>query len=56
MDNETNTATAPNAEAEARSRLLYFVKRIEDLEMDKSGITKDIRDVFIEAKCAGYDT
>lgn len=36
-------------------RLRSLIERIEKLEEDKSGIAADIRDIFAEAKSAGYD-
>ncbi|MBV8972983.1 MAG: DUF2312 domain-containing protein [Sphingomonadaceae bacterium] len=37
-------------------QLLLFIERIERLEEDKQGIVEDIKDVFVEAKGAGFDT
>lgn len=39
----------------AASRLKSFIERIERLEEDKAAIASDIRDVFAEAKSAGFD-
>lgn len=36
-------------------RLRSLIERIERLEEEKSGIASDIRDVFAEAKSAGFD-
>lgn len=36
-------------------RLRSLIERIEKLEEDKSGIVADIRDIFAEAKSAGFD-
>lgn len=36
-------------------QLRLFVERIERLEEEKSGISDDIRDVYSELKCNGYD-
>jgi uncharacterized protein (UPF0335 family) len=36
-------------------RLKSFIKRIEKLEEDKSGISDDIKDVYAEAKGTGFD-
>lgn len=36
-------------------RLRSLIERIERLEEDKKAIMADIRDVFAEAKSAGYD-
>ncbi|MCH5201895.1 MAG: DUF2312 domain-containing protein [Oscillospiraceae bacterium] len=37
-------------------RLQSLIERIERLEEEKQGIASDIRDVYAEAKSAGYDT
>ena len=36
-------------------RLRSFIDRIEALEEEKKGISEDIKDVYLEAKGAGYD-
>ena len=36
-------------------RLRSLIERIEKLEEEKSGIAADIRDIFAEAKSAGFD-
>ncbi|MGZ8324838.1 MAG: DUF2312 domain-containing protein [Rhodoplanes sp.] len=43
---------APNAIA---NQLKAVVERIERLEEEKKAIADDIRDVYAEAKCNGYD-
>lgn len=40
----------------AVDRLRSLIERIERLEEEKSAISSDIRDVFAEAKSAGFDT
>lgn len=40
----------------ASRQLKSFVERIERLAEEKQGIGEDIRDVFTEAKSAGFDT
>ncbi|MBC6404649.1 MAG: DUF2312 domain-containing protein [Rhodospirillales bacterium] len=40
----------------AADRLKSFVERIERLEEEKAALAADIRDVFAEAKGAGFDT
>lgn len=40
----------------AVDRLRSIVERVERLEEDKKAIQDDIRDVFAEAKSAGFDT
>lgn len=39
----------------ANDRLRQFARRIERLEEDKAALTADIREVYNEAKSAGYD-
>ncbi len=39
----------------AADRLKSFVERIERLEEEKKALSDDIRDVFAEAKSAGFD-
>lgn len=39
----------------ATDRLRSLIERIERLEEEKSAISSDIRDVFAEAKSAGFD-
>ncbi len=39
----------------AADRLRTFVERIERLEEEKAAITADIREVYAEAKGAGFD-
>jgi uncharacterized protein (UPF0335 family) len=38
------------------SRLPGLVSRIERLEEERAGLAADIKDVYTEAKSAGYDT
>lgn len=37
------------------NRLRSIIERIERSEEEKAGITSDIRDIFAEAKSAGFD-
>lgn len=39
----------------AADRLRTIVERIERLESERDGITSDIKDVYAEAKSAGFD-
>ncbi len=39
----------------AADRLRSLIERIERLEEEKKGIQGDIRDIFAEAKSAGFD-
>lgn len=39
----------------AGKRLLSFFERVERLEEEKSALAEDIKDVFAEAKSAGFE-
>ena len=39
----------------AADRLRSLIERIERLEEEKKGISSDLRDIFAEAKGAGFD-
>ena len=39
----------------SRERLRSLVERIEQLEEEKTALTEDIREVYIEAKSAGFE-
>ena len=39
----------------AAERLRAFVERIERLEEEKAGIAADVREIYSEAKGAGFD-
>ena len=39
----------------ASERLQSFVERIERLEEEKKALMDDIKEVFAEAKCTGFD-
>mgnify|MGYP002624348252 CR=1 FL=1 len=40
----------------AADRLKSFIERIERLEEEKAALAADIREVYSEAKSAGFDT
>lgn len=40
----------------AVERLRSIIERVERLEEEKAGILSDIRDIYAEAKSAGFDT
>lgn len=40
----------------AADRLRLLIERIERLEEEKKAFSDDIKDVYIEAKSAGFDT
>lgn len=37
-------------------RLRQYIERVERLEEEKAGIAEDIRDIYAEAKSAGFET
>ena len=39
----------------AGKRLLSFIERVERLEEEKAALAEDIKEVFGEAKCTGFD-
>lgn len=51
MSDETN----PEVGGIAVERLRSLIERIERLEEEKAAIASDIRDIFAEAKSAGFD-
>jgi len=40
----------------AGDRLKQYIERIERLEEEKAGLAEDIRDVYAEAKSAGFES
>lgn len=46
----------PDVGGIASDRLKSFIGRIEQLEEEKRGLTEDIKQVYVEAKGAGFDT
>lgn len=40
----------------AADRLKSFIERVESLDEEKAALTSDIKDIFAEAKGAGFDT
>ncbi len=52
-EKETGSAQAHGV---ARDQLRAFVERIERLEEEKKTVADDIKDVYGEAKCMGFDT
>lgn len=48
--------TTKNVGGVAGQRLLQLIERIERLEEERAGISDDIRDVYAEAKSAGFET
>lgn len=43
------------SEHAADERLRLLIERIERLEEEKKGVSDDIKDVYLEAKSAGFD-
>lgn len=50
MSNETH-----NTGGIAAERLLSIIERVERLEEERKALSEDIRDIFTEAKSAGFD-
>lgn len=46
----------PDVNGVAGDRLKQYLERIERLTEEKQGIADDIKDVYQEAKSAGFDT
>lgn len=46
----------PDVMGVAGDRLRSFIERVERLEEEKRGLAEDIKEVFSEAKGAGFDT
>ncbi|NCO04491.1 MAG: DUF2312 domain-containing protein [Alphaproteobacteria bacterium] len=59
---EANVAEFPSGDKSddvggvAGKRLKSFLERIERLEEEKSALAEDIRDVYAEAKSAGFES
>lgn len=51
-----NISPASSVGGVSGERLKQYIERIERLEEEKSGIAEDIRDVYAEAKSAGYES
>lgn len=46
---------SPDTGGIAAEQLKSFIERIERLEEEKKGLSADIREVYAEAKSAGFD-
>jgi uncharacterized protein (UPF0335 family) len=57
MSNEFSTLdpTPPASGDSSAARLRSFIERVERLEEEKAAIAADIKEVFSEAKGAGFD-
>lgn len=42
-------------ENESKNQLIAFIERIERLEEDKKAVSEDIKDIYTEAKSAGFE-
>jgi uncharacterized protein (UPF0335 family) len=51
--NTTTTTETPNID---NQRLKSFIDRIEKLEVEKKNLADDLKEVYGEAKSAGYET
>lgn len=43
-------------ENESKNQLMAFIERIERLEEDKKAVSEDIKDIYTEAKSAGFES
>lgn len=50
------TSTPSSVGGVSGERLKQYIERIERLEEEKAGLAEDIRDVYAEAKSAGYES
>ena len=46
----------PDAGGVAVDRLRSFIERIEKLEEEKAALAEDVKEIYAEAKGAGFDT
>lgn len=51
-----NMTLASSVGGVSGERLRQYIERIERLEEEKAGIAEDIRDVYAEAKSAGFES
>ncbi|MDB5477909.1 MAG: hypothetical protein JWM96_404 [Alphaproteobacteria bacterium] len=55
-ENNRPSSMASSVGGVAGDRLIQLLERIERLEEEKAGTADDIRDVYAEAKSAGFET
>jgi uncharacterized protein (UPF0335 family) len=55
-DTQETRQDTPDVGGIAADRLRSFMERIERLEEEKAALANDVREVFAEAKSAGFDT
>jgi uncharacterized protein (UPF0335 family) len=57
LENGAVSASSGNGTGQlAKDQLRSYVERIERLEEEKAALAGDIRDLFAQAKSAGFDT
>jgi uncharacterized protein (UPF0335 family) len=57
LENGAVSASSSNGIAQsAKDQLRSYVERVERLEEEKAALAGDIRDLFAQAKSAGFDT
>ena len=56
MTKENEAVIGHNSENVSGARLKSFIERVERLEEEKKGMSDDIKDIYLEAKSAGFDT
>jgi len=52
----TDSTPGPGHNSVSADQLKSFIERVERLEEEKAGLTSDIKDIYAEAKGAGFDT
>ena len=55
-DEQDGTTEDPDVGGIASDRLRSIIERVERLEEERKALSDDIRDIFTEAKSAGFDT
>jgi uncharacterized protein (UPF0335 family) len=55
LDSTDITAEKPQTGGIAADRLRSLVDRIERLEEERKALSSDIKDIYLEAKSAGFD-
>ena len=56
MSDETPDGGSGDVGGIAAEQLRAFIERIENLEEEKANLQNDLKDVYAEAKSAGFDT
>lgn len=55
MEHENEDASQTQVGGIAADRLKSIIERVERLEEEKKSLSSDIKDIFAEAKSAGFD-